>query len=828
MSATCWATCLTSESSDTNLSVLLDFNSSRYLFNCGEGTTRAMLQRRKGFRKIKAIFTSGIDTDRSSGLPGLLMCSADSNTTKLDVFGPKGLEHFIASTRSYNIRETLSLNTREISEESVSPIYVDENLSVFSVPLAPNSPSAALLTSETLKRKRPNDEASLQLNKKVKLDEDLKNTADITSTSDESSTKDSTLPSSLVTDSAVQRRRQVISHIFPGRFAHSHSQLMSTQLDRRDRGSFLINEPLPRMEKKVYSLSYIVLGAQLRGKFDVAKAKMLGLKNGPIRARLARGETVVTEEGRTITPDMILGPAPRPEAVIFIDCPSPDYIPSLESSKSFKNFQTGGDYLVHCIFHLAGSKVLEDARYKKWLTSFGENVYHLVAGPDISSDRICFTSTAYMQLRLSHLDPDMFQVPKCHSPPVISAGIGEKTISLRHNDYIPLRPAGPPISLADEDPIDLFHLAVQNGGNHNASSILNPTVIKTFDRVRRQIAEESAVKILQPGNDVRVTPLGTSSAMTSKYRNVSSILVQIPNSGGILLDCGEGTFGQLCRHFGSKVSDALLDIRCIFISHLHGDHHIGLSKLLSRRRKMKPTTPVYLVANEPTILYLQEYSDLEDLGFGDPIAGVRLIYSEYVHWNKRVTIQKYKDRPLEWTELQSSQSAMRDLTSSMNLLSMETVDVWHRGSCFGFIIKNAEGWSLVYSGDTRPSNNLIRAGRDATLLIHEATLADDQTELAALKAHSTIGQAIDVAKKMRAKNVLLTHFSNRFPKTPQLATSGAADPTHPTVAIAFDHVTVSIGDMWKLSRYLPAIEQSFIDSEDPEDEGFSVELAADS
>ena len=69
---------------------------------------------------------------------------------------------------------------------------------------------------------------------------------------------------------------------------------------------------------------------------------------------------------------------------------------------------------------------------------------------------------------------------------------------------------------------------------------------------------------------------------------------------------------------------------------------------------------------------------------------------------------------------------------------------------------------------------------------------------------------------MKAKNVLLTHFSTRFPKTPQMTTA-PAEATDPTIAIAFDHTTVSIGNLWKLNRYLPAIEQSFLDSEDPEE-----------
>lgn len=52
-----------------------------------------------------------------------------------------------------------------------------------------------------------------------------------------------------------------------------------------------------------------------------------------------------------------------------------------------------------------------------------------------------------------------------------------------------------------------------------------------------------------------------------------------------------------------------------------------------------------------------------------------------------------------------------------------------------------------YSGDTKPCQNLVDAGQDSTVLIHEATMADDQIGMAEEKAHSTIGQAVDVAKR---------------------------------------------------------------------------------
>ena len=44
--------------------------------------------------------------------------------------------------------------------------------------------------------------------------------------------------------------------------------------------------------------------------------------------------------------------------------------------------------------------------------------------------------------------------------------------------------------------------------------------------------------------------------------------------GSILLDCGEGTYGQLFRHYGRYVDRVLLQLKCVFISHIHADHHL--------------------------------------------------------------------------------------------------------------------------------------------------------------------------------------------------------------------------------------------------------------
>ena len=131
-------------------------------------------------------------------------------------------------------------------------------------------------------------------------------------------------PSDLSDEKAALWRELIVQHMFPGKSVTAASQRdsnTSTSLPpvgRKDSVTMMhLNKPLPRLSHERYALSYIVVGALGRGKFDATKAEALGLKNGPLRGRLAKGETIVTAEGRTITPDMVLGPAPRPDVCFF-------------------------------------------------------------------------------------------------------------------------------------------------------------------------------------------------------------------------------------------------------------------------------------------------------------------------------------------------------------------------------------------------------------------------------------------------------------------------------------------------------------------------------
>lgn len=61
---------------------------------------------------------------------------------------------------------------------------------------------------------------------------------------------------------------------------------------------------------------------------------------------------------------------------------------------------------------------------------------------------------------------------------------------------------------------------------------------------------------------------------------VSCVLLRRSPTQSLLLDCGEGTFGQLCRHYGDAVDAVLSNISTVFVSHLHADHHTVSSATL--------------------------------------------------------------------------------------------------------------------------------------------------------------------------------------------------------------------------------------------------------
>lgn len=88
----------------------------------------------------------------------------------------------------------------------------------------------------------------------------------------------------------------------------------------------------------------------------------------------------------------------------------------------------------------------------------------------------------------------------------------------------------------------------------------------------------------------------------------------------IILDCGEGTYYQILNHFGaSRVDEAILSIRVIFITHIHSDHNLGILNLIAKRKKLCDAKGVkndmFLVIPYNMAPWLYAYNEfIEELG----------------------------------------------------------------------------------------------------------------------------------------------------------------------------------------------------------------------
>ncbi|KAK0501702.1 hypothetical protein EDD18DRAFT_1431713 [Armillaria luteobubalina] len=755
-----WSTSvLTTVSSDTEPSIIVTFDKAKYMFNAGENSGRAFLQSKRNWRKTRGIFFTDVGSQRTGGLPGLLMTFADATINKINVFGPPGLLHLMAAMRLYTYRDTMTVEPIEIPlriqmSDNPTPTFKDNNITVYSIPLFPTTDTSMpentdsileTTTPKTLKRKRQKKPAKKQRSSQEQSEET-------------SGYKDE-----------YRRRRKA-----PQGFYKQMPKFVSPH-PRRDSDPSLTP-----------TLSYIIAGPRVRGKLT---------KGQTITFTVKEGDNMVE---RTVTPEEIIGPSEVPQVVIILEVPSVSHIPSLVASFTDSPFyakfrshraEDMDEYKIRTVFHICGKGVFEDERYTAFMNGFDPQCHHVISSREHCPDPVTFTSAAFQQLRLQSLDPEIFAVPKYSLQPTKDI----KGLYLR----IPVQD------------LDFFHPAVSA-----------PTPISLPSITKAKYAEaQAAIKTIESDASRTLLP--------SKYRNVSSTLITIPGFGNILLDAGEGTWGQLARLFGTdktasnNVWKVLRNTKCIFASHIHGDHHMGLSTILRKRLTLDPppTSPLYLVSIRSVHLSLKEVSEVQNLGFDDPSGnGVIAVMSEALHWKDPATYPDSGRWMLggreSWTDIDESKRHAKDLCAALNLKSFRTIDVRHRTTCYGLDIKSLDGWSIAFSADTTPADALVYAGQGATLLIHEATMADDQEELASAKAHSTHSQAVGIGKRMRAENILLTHFSARYPKLP----SSGARQQEGVVVHAFDHASLTIGNMWKLKHYLPAVVQSLKDTEDEDDQ----------
>ncbi|KAG2174359.1 hypothetical protein INT43_004382, partial [Umbelopsis isabellina] len=339
---------------------------------------------------------------------------------------------------------------------------------------------------------------------------------------------------------------------------------------------------LPATSPIPAAISYICRGPEIKGKFNKSAAVALGIKPGPLYGKLHRGEPVTLEDGKVINPSEVCDPPIPGHVFIIVDCPSPEYIPSLTNSDMFNEYQgNSGDERLSVIIHMLGKNILENNEYQEWMNKFPSRVEHIVGDEEYNSQPVLFNSHALSQLKLSKLNDGMFPIPHYSNVPKKTLGtltsLNVRSSPMENLLHFDLEPK-PVLRKLEHVPFDHSH---PNSPACKEVETLTEYIAEAAE-AKQAIAElPTAEEIL--GGEVEITTLGTGSSLPSKYRNVSATLVDIPNIGSILLDAGESTYGQMLRMSGATgIDESVNNLKAIFISHLHADHHLGVVQVLSK------------------------------------------------------------------------------------------------------------------------------------------------------------------------------------------------------------------------------------------------------
>uniref|UniRef100_A0A8C2IVJ3 Zinc phosphodiesterase ELAC protein 2 n=1 Tax=Cyprinus carpio TaxID=7962 RepID=A0A8C2IVJ3_CYPCA len=477
-------------------------------------------------------------------------------------------------------------------------------------------------------------------------------------------------------------------------------------------------------QKHIFYLIFLQLHSK-KGNFMALKAKEMGLPVGtaaigPIIEALKAGKTV-THDGKEIRPEELCTPADPGPVFIVVDCPSEDFIQPLCTNHVFQRYQTGGsEDSAALVVHMTPESVLDTDEYKSWMERFPSSTEHLVMNEQTFTPHNTRSHKLQTQLNLIH--PEIFPPLRLYKTKEPAASLHVPNVRAECLMKFQLRPK----------------LEWQRDAIPSCDS---EEFVKEAAEVPKFLEEVEECRKFQAAKFPEIVFLGTGSSLPMKIRNVSGTLVNISSSQSLLLDCGEGTFGQLCRHYGNDVDEVLSRLSTIFVSHLHADHHTGLIHLLLERQRAlnslgKAFSPVYLIAPVQIMTWLNQYHD-----------HCQQILSQ-IKYERKITLYLY---------------------------------------LFLFLLTHQSGWQLVFSGDTMPCDAVVNMGKNATLLIHEATLEDGMEEEACEKRHSTTSQAIGIGMKMNAEFIVLNHFSQRYAKIPLFS-----DDFNGKVGISFDHMRVRI------------------------------------
>ena len=293
--------------------------------------------------------------------------------------------------------------------------------------------------------------------------------------------------------------------------------------------------------------------------------------------------------------------------------------------------------------------------------------------------------------------------------------------------------------------------------------------------------------------------LGTSAAQPTAKRGLSCICLE--REGEILMfDAGESTQISYMKSglgWNKKMK--------LFVTHLHGDHCVGILGLLQTMSMQNRTESLEIFGPKGIDEFLA--ANIKILNFGLSFSILITIVNEgtiyennkfLIHAAKanhsitafsylfeekdkpgRFNVEKAKELGIPEGELWNKLQNGEDITNNEKIIKPEQV-----------LGQKRLGKKIGISGDTMPTKELEEFFRECDYLVFDSTFLDEEKQKAQDTCHSTAKQAAELGKNANVKNLILTHFSTRYKD--EIGHKTEAEQIHNSVITAKDLLEVEI------------------------------------
>eukprot|EP00835_Amoeboradix_gromovi_P000101 NODE_4_length_55019_cov_0.425091.p3 type:complete len:696 gc:universal NODE_4_length_55019_cov_0.425091:4249-2162(-) len=484
-------------------------------------------------------------------------------------------------------------------------------------------------------------------------------------------------------------------------------------------------------------LSWCIHLPSFRGKIDIDAVDKLKIPRRDLRIISANQEYVLN--GKKINLDMISGPPRFGRIILLLNCPSMEYCEDLATHPYLNIYTSNFRSLDILVVHSTTSNIYNSPEYQSIVTSLSNATHHLI---DIKSD----VGLPFYQQQIQKLS----SVSKYFSP---SSGI-----------------------MWDESFIDFS---------------MYPLFTKT---IRKYNPIEVTKPLILPDNVPIFTAYGTGSAIPQVNQNVSGYSLFYKNKR-FLLDPGEDTLRSIIFSVRNgtltdeenwlKEKEYWSALRCIYISHGHADHHSGLQNILKRWSECTKNTSLFVVVTPKLLHWLTQLSkQLEYIDFDR----IHLLLSNWFTPIEYQSDSRLSTFNFNKVNLQFKSHFLKQLD-----IQFDTIPVNHPGQANAVKICT-DGFTFVYSGDTRYCQGLSNLASNCDLLVHECTFESHDVENAFSKQHSTLSDANRVFMESKAKRMILTHFSTKFKQHHPESILKECEKSKYKIVPAHDGLTIPITD----------------------------------